>query len=482
MNDLIVKKQNFKISEWNQEKESIAAKLSLVDRLQKLPHHFIDMSFLQPRIKLILRKDEVKAELNRRVDEYYEDLVAQIDQEQNKTCQKLLENLKKLNINEIMSQLKPGEEVAKDIDFYSQFVKLQKTSFYLTCNFDHLSKCGQYFEIVQNPYKTNNFITNYFGDMKNTQKSMSFEANLKFYNYSPELLHSNDLTFSCMEITQTGLIFLSAYTNIFCDTIPTFHGIIVIDQLTNKILKTIPHNSVKERAFFMTYDEVNRQLVVSTINEIKILDSDNETYIKSCKIDYIKNIKLFQNGDILSCNYYSRINDDKVSPMKLWDRTNFKSKKLIDLRSTKCFDIDQNGDIIIGFDDGSIKVLDPQSGLFKKSFKPNRFCITCLKILPNNQIVFGFTNKMLELWDLNAGIRIKMFIMHKSGVNCVELLDSETIISGCHGGEIRIWNLNSGLCLRTLEGHKQSIIDIQVNDGIIYSLDEDKLLKWNLNF
>ncbi len=109
------------------------------------------------------------------------------------------------------------------------------------------------------------------------------------------------------------------------------------------------------------------------------------------------------------------------------------------------------GDLIIGCEDGKIKIFDMKSRICKKTMTESTSKVHSLVLTDDEQLVSGHDDGSIKIWNLETGNCIRTI----DGGKCVAsicLTKGGELISGDMGGPTKIWDLTTGACVRTLEG------------------------------
>ncbi|MEP0873557.1 AAA family ATPase [Trichocoleus desertorum AS-A10] len=153
--------------------------------------------------------------------------------------------------------------------------------------------------------------------------------------------------------------------------------------------------------------------------------------------------------------------------------------------STISFDINPDGDAVIGISNGDLKILNYISGE-ETRFIPRSHSdsVNSVNFSPDGKtIASGSSDSTVKLWNRN-GQQLKTFSGHSDSVNSVNFSpDGKTIASGSSDSTVKLWNRN-GQQLKTFSGHSDSVNSVNFSpDGkTIASGSSDGTIKlWNRN-
>lgn len=135
-----------------------------------------------------------------------------------------------------------------------------------------------------------------------------------------------------------------------------------------------------------------------------------------------------------------------------------------------------DGRIVTGSDDGTIRIWDPNTGecfmILRKGKHPSS--VRCLEKLENGCIVSGHTDHTLRIWNIDEGKCLAFLHGHSKRINCLVILRDGRIVSGSNDKTIRIWDPNDGNSVLILEGHLGPVINIiELEDGRLASCAVD---------
>ena len=102
--------------------------------------------------------------------------------------------------------------------------------------------------------------------------------------------------------------------------------------------------------------------------------------------------------------------------------------------------------LICGFDNGTINILDSESGECLFIINEHSDTIEKILLVSNERFVTCSHDSTVKLFDLKTYECIRTFIGHENEVWCIEKLFNDKIVSCSKDKTIRIWDLNSGEC------------------------------------
>ena len=120
-----------------------------------------------------------------------------------------------------------------------------------------------------------------------------------------------------------------------------------------------------------------------------------------------------------------------------------------------CLQVDDDGRIITGSDDSTIKVWNGQTGKLLGTLIGHQGGVWALKAV-GNLLVSGSTDRSLIVWDLGGMVRKWDLLGHTSTVRCLEIV-GELVVSGSRDGTVRVWHWPSGRLVYLLQGHTASV-------------------------
>jgi len=71
--------------------------------------------------------------------------------------------------------------------------------------------------------------------------------------------------------------------------------------------------------------------------------------------------------------------------------------------------------------------------------------ISCLTVLQNGYLISGSSDTTLKVWNVNGGIELRTLDEHRAGIFGLAVLDNSFIATGSADGTIKIWNNKTGL-------------------------------------
>lgn len=109
--------------------------------------------------------------------------------------------------------------------------------------------------------------------------------------------------------------------------------------------------------------------------------------------------------------------------------------------------------IILGCNDGKVRILDPASGQFLNTFEGHSREITGLVLSPDGKyFVTSSNDNTVKYWDATTGAVLKTFEGHEWKVYSVDIsADGKYLASGSNDGSLRLWDINSGKNIKTIK-------------------------------
>jgi WD40 repeat protein len=181
--------------------------------------------------------------------------------------------------------------------------------------------------------------------------------------------------------------------------------------------------------------------------------------------------------------------------------------------------------LIIGSEDGSVKILNSENGECIKTFNCAKTSIEYIFITSSNTFLsFATFDQEYKLFNLNNFSCIKTIdfsvtdsldvsneklatikwdhdvenynkicitnvstdeclkIIEEDDLSLTKILSNELIATGSVNGDIKIWNIETGNCLKTMKGHTDDIFSIiKLTQETIASCTHKTIIIWNFN-
>jgi WD40 repeat protein/calcineurin-like phosphoesterase family protein len=138
--------------------------------------------------------------------------------------------------------------------------------------------------------------------------------------------------------------------------------------------------------------------------------------------------------------------------------------------------------IVYGSRDGTLRVLDLETGRELLRFEGHREAVLCCTMLSDGRrLVSGSSDRTLRVWDLESG-RELMQLQGHGWIQCCAVLPDGRLVAGSGDCTLRVWDLASGRELMQLQGHKGTVLCCAVlPDGRLVSGSGDHTLRvWDL--
>ena len=146
-----------------------------------------------------------------------------------------------------------------------------------------------------------------------------------------------------------------------------------------------------------------------------------------------------------------------------------------------CIEVLENGQLVSGSADRSLKVWNPSDGVCLKTivFTESLFS---LKALSGNRVACG-SEMQIQIWNMNDETCIRTLEGHTGPILCQIVLPDETLASSSVDKTIKLWNLSNGMCVKTLCGHTEMVSSLLLlKNGHLASGSDDTTIKiWNVD-
>jgi WD40 repeat protein len=130
-----------------------------------------------------------------------------------------------------------------------------------------------------------------------------------------------------------------------------------------------------------------------------------------------------------------------------------------------------DGRLACGCSDGTIKLLDPDSGICSAVFEGHQKTVWALAILEDGRLVSGSEDRTIRLWDLTRselGGGSVVYTEQKGMVTALVVLPDGRLASGSSDATIRLWDLacsETGGSSVVFEGHQGGVLALAVLPG-----------------
>jgi len=120
------------------------------------------------------------------------------------------------------------------------------------------------------------------------------------------------------------------------------------------------------------------------------------------------------------------------------------------------------GQVFCGCSDGSLRLLDVDTGRELKRLIGHSSGITSVAILPNGKrAVSASLDHTIRLWDLETGETIRLMEAHRDSIHGLAVSpDGTHLLSGSDGSRVGLWDLTSGRLLQILRGHSDTVYSV----------------------
>jgi WD40 repeat protein len=128
--------------------------------------------------------------------------------------------------------------------------------------------------------------------------------------------------------------------------------------------------------------------------------------------------------------------------------------------------------LLAGSSDGTIQVLDLESGARLRAFNPGAGGVMMLAISPNGAIgASAHLDGTIRLWDVTTGAELGRLIGHTALVNAVAFSpDGSRLASAANDTTVRVWDATSHEGLTTLRSHEHWVL------GVAFSPDGTRIV------
>lgn len=152
---------------------------------------------------------------------------------------------------------------------------------------------------------------------------------------------------------------------------------------------------------------------------------------------------LYSSGEDANIQVYDRLQNNK-----------FIKTIQVEGAFANCMKFDAKGkNLILGCNDGKVRILDPATGKFLNTFDGHAREITGLVLSPDGKYFATSSNdNTVKYWDATTGAVVKTFEGHEWKVYGVDIsADGKYLASGSNDGTLRIWDINAGNNIKTIK-------------------------------
>lgn len=209
---------------------------------------------------------------------------------------------------------------------------------------------------------------------------------------------------------------------------------------------------------------------------IKVWDKDSSEcmYTLSGHSDQIKDIKA------IDTNLYSVGKDKCVFVWKVNDRNYH--EKIQTEEVINCLAVKENGDLMTGSKDGYIRFYNSESGN-KSELKAHERSVYCILLLSPSIFVSCSADQTIKVWHMESQTPKKLFKGHTSYVWCMEKVSEKKFLSGSKDKKIILWNIEKENSEMIYEGHEDIVrcIKMKSNEEFLSCSADGTVIEWDLN-
>lgn len=434
--DMPRNKQNIRQYEYDAKKEILTTRIHEYNRMNSDPNGYIEESFKHILDKVEKRKDALKVELDKRIDEYYNKLVADLKADSDKSKTELKEKVRLIDIKRVEDEKNAIEDELTAIQ-YNISNKIAK----LETSIEFLTILNQKFEPI----------------LEVSDKGKMLEV----YTDQQEL--SMEKIFGVLRIAEP--------------VVEEIRPVLTEYASISKIEFWKTFEGHKGSVFCMSIAE-NEAITGAADKTIKIWDITTGECSKTLlgHRDSVNDLKVLDGGEIISAS------DDKT--IKLWDKTTGKCIKTFDPNTDEitCLIVSKSGEIISGSWDCKIKTWDKVKGKPIKTLEGHDDGVVCLQLMETGELLSGSWDKTIKIWDLAGAKCLKTIEAHDDAVRTIQIIDKDYFASCSADKKIKIWDAHTGECFKVLDGHTDAVWSLQIyQEREIISASSDKTIKiWDL--
>jgi WD40 repeat protein len=139
--------------------------------------------------------------------------------------------------------------------------------------------------------------------------------------------------------------------------------------------------------------------------------------------------------------------------------------------------------IVSGSFDGTVRILDAQSGAVMLHLNGHHNGVGCVAISPNGAHFASCSYGTMRIWDTRSGALVHCIEAHDESMDCVAFSPESTrIVSGSDDDTVRLWDVTSGTLIRAFNTHRNPVHSVAFSpDGtrIVSGCWDGTVWVWN---
>ncbi|CAF1071171.1 unnamed protein product [Brachionus calyciflorus] len=453
--EMPVNQYNIKQRAYDIETKTYQILKSELEVYQQNPDFYLNESIKKVKGELDLKREELKAQLIKQIDNYYFELSKKIDEDYLNRKLKFLHYVHNIQI----MHKKRLSHVDTNTTFDTKLKTLN----------ENLTEIKEEIEFIKN--------TILELDSKDMFISKEFDLNMKdiFGEVKPiqtlEPIKYN--IWKTFEDHHSAIADIRFYQNDKILTGSHDHTIKLWDTNTNECIKTFTGHTGNVWCLCI----INNEYFLSGSGDstIKTWNSNSGECVKTLSghSGAISSLKLLHNGNLISGSWDFSIKEWSYQ-LATCVNNYIGHEGYVD-----CLEETFDGKIISGSGDRTIRLWS-QNGICLKVLFGHHDGVICLKLLPKNLVASGSYDKTIKIWDLEADDFLKSFESHTGPVLCLKQIKAHQLISSSEDGSIKIWNIDTGECIKNILDEKEGlvIIDVNINGDIISGNINGKIKFW----
>lgn len=438
------------------------------DKIKQDPCFYIDESLEKVKNDLNLRRELVKLDFIEKVDKYYDELLAKVEQERVAKSSGFENDLKSINQLEL-DQI----DDTMDIDDKRQTIEtnLVKVKSKIDLIDSSISKLKR--ENLEFIPKTAH-VRYFFGEL-------IFNENIIVSRYKrDDVLEYHQGCITDLKTNENEDKIITASVD---KTIKLW------DSKTKRYLKEFEYKQQSYQNFKkpQNSDEFWKYSIYanSHVDCICILDKH---HFATCSFDRTIKVWNIDTGECIRTWYYLTlvlklsnhgflISGQFSRPyfIHLW---NYKDGSCVQAleghtETIYCLEEMYDGTLISGSGDTTIKLWN-EDGSCRRTLEGHSCSVFSLKVLNKNTLASGSYDKTIKIWNLESGELMRTLDENSSSINQLNRLNNDLFLSGSLDGTIKVWSLSSGKCVRSIENKQNNQNNADIFFGIKLMVNESK--------